>query len=353
MFPESDYTRLRWEMGSGYDLFISLLVLHRPEQHGLRASWAAGVRSRLPAEERETLETAITLMYEPLPFVHNVPMPRDAQAVIDALEHLPAEKRLEALSLSYGTPAAVRDVLLNTTSQRKWTTTEKSIISNNLQNRDRLVTPTYLNLLYETWAHREEFGEKYLKALKAYMEAFFLEEEQRILPVLRQGLSHAQMRAGSLQLPTMLEELSAGVRLADLDKARRIYLAPSFWGSPFLFYNRLDVDTLLVIFGARPDSMALIPGEVIPDSLLLSLKALADPTRLRILRTVVQSPQTAAQLSRLLRLRPPTVTHHLRELRLAGLVRVTVSPEGDRYYTTRYEGLEATQDLLKRFIQGD
>jgi len=95
MLPESDYTRLRWEMGSGYDLFISLLVLHRPEQHGLRASWAAGVRSRLPAEERETLETAITLMYEPLPFVHNVPMPRDAQAVIDALEHLPAEKRLE------------------------------------------------------------------------------------------------------------------------------------------------------------------------------------------------------------------------------------------------------------------
>jgi len=161
------------------------------------------------------------------------------------------------------------------------------------------------------------------------------------------------MRAGSLQLPTMLEELSAGVRLPELDKARRIYLAPSFWGAPFLFWNRLDVDTLLIVFGARPDNMALIPGEVIPDSLLLSLKALSDPTRLRILRTLVQSPQTAAQLSRLLRLRPPTVTHHLRELRLAGMVHVTVSPEGDRYYTTRYEGLEATQDLLKRFIQGD
>ena len=118
MLPESDYTRLRWEMGSGYDLFISLLVLHRPEQHGLRASWAAGVRSRLPAEERETLETAITLMYEPLPFVHNVPLPRDSQAVIDALEHLPAEKRLEVLSLSYGTPAAVRDETHTATSQR-------------------------------------------------------------------------------------------------------------------------------------------------------------------------------------------------------------------------------------------
>jgi DNA-binding transcriptional ArsR family regulator len=352
MLPESDYTRLRWEMGTGYDLFISLLVLHRPELHGLRASWAAGVRSRLPTEERETLETAITLMYEPLPFVHTVPMPKDTQAVLDALDQLPGSKRLEALSLHYSTPSVVREVLLSTTSQRKWTTTEKSIISNNIRNRDRLVTPTYLNLLYETWAHRDEFGDKYLKALKAYVEAFFKEEEQRILPVLRRGLSHAQMRAGSLQLPTMLEELSAGVRLPELDKARRIYLAPSFWGAPFLFWNRLDVDTLLIVFGARPDNMALIPGEVIPDSLLLSLKALSDPTRLRILRTLVQSPQTAAQLSRQLRLRPPTVTHHLLELRLPGMVHITVSPEADRSYTTRYEGLAATQDLRTRLIQG-
>lgn len=129
MLPESDYTRLRWEIGTGYDLFISLLVLHRPEQHGLRASWAAGVRSRLPADERETLETAITLMYEPLPFVHNVPMPKDAQAVLDALERLPAGKRFETLSLYYGMPAVVRDVLLNTTPQRKWTATEKASLA--------------------------------------------------------------------------------------------------------------------------------------------------------------------------------------------------------------------------------
>jgi len=168
--------------------------------------------------------------------------------------------------------------------------------------------------------------------------------------VLRQGLSYAQMRAGSLPLPVMLEELSSGVRMPEIDNARRIYLAPSFWGAPFLFYERLDVDTMLVIFGSRPDNMALIPGDVVPDSLLLSLKALADPTRLRILRTLVQSPQTAAQLSRILRLRPPTVTHHLRELRLAGMVQVTFSSEGDRYYATRYEGFESTQELLRRFV---
>lgn len=351
--PDSDFTRIRWEIGTGYDLFISLLVLHQPEQHGLRASWAAGVRSRLSAEDRETLETAITLMYEPLPFVHSVPMPKDARSVFEALERMPSGRRLETLSLHYGMPADVREVLLSANPQRKWTPAEKDVISEYHRGSDRLVTPTYLNLLHDTWANRDIFGEKYLKALKSYLEAFFYEEEQRLLPVLHQSLSHAQMRAGSLTLPTMLEELSAGVRVPEVDKARRIYLAPSFWGAPFLFWNRLDVDTILIVFGSRPDNMALIPGDVVPDSLLLSLKALSDPTRLRILRTLVQSPQTAAQLSRMLRLRPPTVTHHLRELRLAGMVQITISPEGDRYYATRYEGFEATQDLLKRFIQGD
>jgi len=90
MLPESDYTRLRWEIGTGYDLFISLLVLHRPEQHGLRASWAAGVRSRLPADERETLETAITLMYEPLPLYITFPMPKDAQSCFGCARASPA-----------------------------------------------------------------------------------------------------------------------------------------------------------------------------------------------------------------------------------------------------------------------
>jgi len=353
MTPDSDFTRLNWEVGTGYDLFISLLVLHHPEQHGLRASWAAGVRSRLPIEERDTLEKAITLIYEPLHFVHSIPKPKDAKTVLEAFKRLPAERRLEELSLHFLTPAPLREILMNTTAKKNWSSAEKSVIIETLQSGDRLVNPTYLKLLHDTWANRAEFGEKYLKALQAYTEAFFFEEEQRIAPVLRQGLSYAQMRAGSLPLPVMLEELSSGVRMPEIDNARRIYLAPSFWGAPFLFYERLDIDTMLVIFGSRPDNMALIPGDVVPDSLLLSLKALADPTRLRILRTLVQSPQTAAQLSRILRLRPPTVTHHLRELRLAGMVQVTVSSEGDRYYATRYEGFESTQELLRRFIQGE
>ncbi|MFZ3151878.1 MAG: winged helix-turn-helix domain-containing protein [Anaerolineaceae bacterium] len=350
---QNNSTKLNWDIGTGYDLFISLIALHNPESYGLRASWAAGVRSRLPVEDRQTLETVYLLMFSPLHLVHGLPKPKSAATVLQKLASIPESKRLEAVSLQPNTPDSVSGILQGSISRKKWTSAEKNVLAEAYHIEGRSVTPTQLELLYQTWTHREKFGHDYLKALTAYVESFFLEEEQRILPVLKQGLSHAQMRAGSLPLPAMLEELSSGVRFEELANISKIYLAPSFWGTPFLFYQHLDNDTMLMLYGARPDNMALTPGEVVPDSLLRGLKALADPTRLRILRSLAQTPQTAAQLSRALRLRPPTVAHHLMELRMAGMVQITITTEGERHYATRYEGFDTNQDLLNRFVHGE
>ncbi|MFH1446959.1 MAG: winged helix-turn-helix domain-containing protein, partial [Chloroflexota bacterium] len=128
---------------------------------------------------------------------------------------------------------------------------------------------------------------------------------------------------------------------------------PSFWGAPFLFYDHLDTHTNMLLFGARPDDCTLVPGDIVPESLLRGLKALADPTRLRILRSLNKVPQTPTQLAHILRLRAPTVIHHLRALRLAGLVQVTVSSQGERNYATRFESFGNTQDKLQIFINGD
>jgi DNA-binding transcriptional ArsR family regulator len=108
----------------------------------------------------------------------------------------------------------------------------------------------------------------------------------------------------------------------------------------------------LVLFGARPADTALVPGEQIPEAMLQALKALADPTRLRILRYLAQESLTPSQLSRRLRLRAPTVIHHLNALRLAGLVHLTVADEAERRYTVRLEALEATYDALETFLSG-
>lgn len=35
-------TKIHWDIGTAYDLFISLRILHEPERYSVRASWAAG-----------------------------------------------------------------------------------------------------------------------------------------------------------------------------------------------------------------------------------------------------------------------------------------------------------------------
>jgi DNA-binding transcriptional ArsR family regulator len=85
--------------------------------------------------------------------------------------------------------------------------------------------------------------------------------------------------------------------------------------------------------------------------LLRALKALADPTRLRILRYLSHEALTPSELSRRLRLRAPTVIHHLSALRLAGLVHLTLESETEKRYTIRPEGVDLSCALLKKFLE--
>jgi DNA-binding transcriptional ArsR family regulator len=80
---------------------------------------------------------------------------------------------------------------------------------------------------------------------------------------------------------------------------------------------------------------------------------MADPTRLRILRYLAQETLAPAELSRRLRLRAPTVTHHLNALRLAGLVRLTLYPSGEKRYTTRLEGIASTFTHLEDYLESN
>jgi DNA-binding transcriptional ArsR family regulator len=54
-----------------------------------------------------------------------------------------------------------------------------------------------------------------------------------------------------------------------------------------------------------------------------------------------------------LRLRAPTVTHHLHSLRLAGLVRFVMRGKHERLYFARIESVKQTYALLKTFLEED
>jgi DNA-binding transcriptional ArsR family regulator len=344
--------RLAWELGTAYDLMMSLEVIHNPENFGLRPSWAAGVRSRIPADERGILEDSLKLIYVPISWIHTLPEPKDSATVLWSLRQVPESERLPALAMFGEEPSEYEQTLLRVYDRRGWD-------ENDLEQLRKVMKAKKghgqkdLKSVLDWWARPEEFGEKYLKALQSYYQEFFAEEERRIMPALQSSIEQAQELAERTTLPELIESLSQGVQLAIDPEVTELIFVPSYWITPLILYNSVDSQRMIFLYGARPADASLVPGETVPDALLRALKALAEPTRLKILRYLSEEPLAPAQLSRRLRLRPPTVVHHLEVLRLAGLVRLNLEVRGERKYAARIEGLEDTFANIKEFLQAD
>ena len=347
--------QLDWDWGTAYDLFVSLEVLHQPADFGVRGAWAAGVRARLQPEEREVLEQGRDLVGVPFHWLYALSQPKDSASVLWTLGQVPAAERLPTLSLNADyPPAETAERLKGIAARGTWDESDRKAVYDvycceEMAKAGR--SEETLATMLSWWARAEEFGERYLEALRAYQEVFFAEEERRIRPALEEALAQAQALADRLLLPDLWEKLSQGVRFDHPPEAARVVIVPSYWSTPLTYLVGIGSDTKLFLFGARPSEASLVPGEMVPDALLRALKAMSDPTRLRILHYLAQESLTPAQLSRRLRLRAPTVTHHLKALRLAGLVQLTLGDGKEtRRYAARSEAIATTCDALKDFL---
>ena len=349
---EQKLPSMTWELGTAYDLMMSLEVLHNPEGFGLRASWAAGVRSRVPASERGLLEDSLKLVYVPLVWIHTLPEPKDSAAVLWALRQMAPEERLVNLSYQSKPPGEYEQILSRVYERRAWDEGDQEHLQKVLKSKKGHSKKDITTIL-DWWSRPEEFGELYLQALQSYYQEFFAEEERRISPALRSASEQAQELAQEKDLTELIELLSQGVKLFIDPEVTELIFVPSYWITPLILYNSITPQQMIFVYGARPSDASLVPGEVVPDALLRGLKALAEPTRLKIIRYLSQEPLSPAQLSRRLRLRPPTVVHHLEVLRLAGLVRLNLEIPGERKYAARREGLKDTFNNITEFLQAD
>jgi DNA-binding transcriptional ArsR family regulator len=341
---------ISWDTGTAYDFLISLLVMHNATTFGLRPSWAAGVRQRISAPRREFLERMYSFCGSGLEWVYSLPRPKDASTLLHIAADIDPATRFETLALSVEIPAGVREALRTIARQRKASAASRDYLRNNYFQRERHLSSTALENLIRAWSNLEASGEQLLSAFQEYYSAFFAEEEIHIRPALETGLSHARELAAQLPVDTLVEQLSHGVHIADLDTVHSLILVPSYWTSPLVFHLRPNPGQVLIAFGVRPTVESMEPGAEAPDLLVTALKSLADPTRLRILRYLYGEPLSPAELARRLRLRPPTVTHHLQALRLAGLVQVTINERNERRFAARLERLNELNVGLKEFL---
>jgi len=361
MSQQTTAPEIQWDFGTAYELFISLHVLHAPDYYGVRPSYAAGVRSRIPAAERKLLEDVLPLIGVPLRWLHSLPAPKDAISALWALKQIPpAERMVELKGLNEpcneDDPEEIEqhtkfhEILLRIVTEGKWKPQDIEFFQKAFSKKSEGVKREAIESYFEWWSRPAEFGEAFLSALQAYYQAFFEEEEKRVEPVLKAGVRRAQEMAATMKFEELFSELSQGVQWGGEFLSKKIIIAPAFWTTPLIFFDKLDDDTLLLIFGARPADLSVIPGETLPDGLVRSLKALADPTRLKILFYLSQQSLTPSELARRLHLRAPTVTHHLSELRLASLVNVTIEGQ-EKKYRARREALQSTFTNLQDFLK--
>jgi DNA-binding transcriptional ArsR family regulator len=343
-------SQVSWDFGSAYDFFTSLHVLHEPARFGLRPAWAAGVRSRLPGEDRETLEQAEAALWIPLYWIQTLDDPKDSATALRALRRIPAEERLAALALPPKLPEDAESIYREVAARETWGSAELEALRAVYQHQRSIPHSKVLEVRLSVWSQSKPFGARYLKALQSYQDVFFSEEEKRIRGVLRDAVESAQERAKQIPVVELIEELSHGVRFESDFDWRELVLAPSYWISPLVVFEQLGGGKEMFLFGARPADVSLVPGEMVPEGMLRTVKTLGDPTRLRILRYLARESIAPAELARRLRLRPPTVTHHLNLLRLAGLVFLTLEEDGGRRYEARPEAIDEAFEILKSFL---
>lgn len=347
--------KVHWDKGTGYDFFASLVVLHFPAKFGLRGAWAAGVRSRLSPEERELFENLVDLFFEPYEWVNSLPEPKDVDTVLYTLKKIPASQRLSELKLSPSYEPAFNERLKEVQDRGSWREEDRDFLTSQVtkQKGKGAYAPKKIEKLLDLYANAEEFGETYLAAYQSYHEVFFAEEEKRIAPKIEAALENAQKLAEELPFLDLLEELSRGLKYEEFPGIEEMILIPTYWLSPLVTTTITSKGSLMMLFAGRPPGESLVPGEIVPEDLLQILKALADPTRLRILRYLMQEQLSPAELSRRLRLRAPTLTHHLHILRLAGLVRFVMRGKSEHLYFARMESIKSIYVILKEFLEQD
>ena len=339
---------ITWAVGTAYDLFASLFVLHNAETTGLRRAWAAGVRNRLAVPHRELLQELVPIVAVPVEWIRTLGSHPNAASALGALESMPDDAILPALADRefLRLPVVSRVMHENRVSRPDI----DELLSSKCPSQMRPNNPAAARSLLSRFAHADRSGALLRAALVEYQEQFFGEEEHRIAGHLVSAGERAQANAAECPVVDLVEELSGGLRLEHVVEATGLLLIPSFWAGPLVLFEMLPDKTWVIIFSARPRDISLIPGDPVPDALTRSLHAVSDQTRLRILKLLRESPRTQVEIARELRLRPPTITHHLKILRLANLIRLTENTSGEKRYDVRGSRLLEIGHDLSTFV---
>ncbi len=330
-----------------FDFLISLSLM-RDDQSDLPPEdqrWLRDARAALPpdiragmfvgGEEREGLATEIATI------VVDRPELRDAASLVATVEAMPAPDVVRAMLKSPASKAQATiaevdraltgdaDALAAVEERLACTAHDAEIGQLRAMLRDPVGTAERLHL-----------------ALRAWLPVF-RQIEGRVRTVLERDVE-ARRRDMDLPAPELVERTTAGIRLLPDGTISRVILAPSYFSRP---YNWAVVGEGWRLFCYPVAESALESrGAWEPPAATVQLyRALGDASRLRILHMLADRDMYLTEIAQQLEVSKPTASHHLAQLRAAGLV--TLIEEGAlTYYSLRRDRIQAAGPEIARYI---
>lgn len=341
-----------------YDLLLSLHVTFGVAggDYELDPTWAVRAQEKCDPALRQTLafffgddEAEQWCGARLCALLWQAPVPAEISATIDWLAQIPVAEILTQLLDREGLGDDWREVataLIHAQTSPGETNADLSARIHTFAKRfpahERAAVTTFLT---EPEAERARL----IEAIRAWHMLVFATEEPRISAIISREAARLEKRRTTVSGEDLFASVVRGIEL-DLPAAtERLVLAPSVMIMPTIFHFRAG-DTVTYCYPVADPSRAAADSETTQRHEMVRLfEALADDTRLRILRHLTTRQMYLTELSEHLKLTKATTRHHMIRLRAAGLVTLHVR-DHLTYYSLNRETLDEPTRVLLRYL---
>ncbi len=360
--------RVRFMYSPYVETILSLQVLYDPHHHGALLPWVIRFKEKISPETyrdiryfgdniREWLYLIDLVLDHPdlarmsfadtIAYIAGLPQ---AEFIFRLLSQQVTPAAIEAALADPGGPAAaaVFDTLGVTNQRRREEMGDLFRAPAKVQKELCEFLLSYWNQYFEEEYHWVEL--LLVKGVKD--EAKKLDEESlsRFLARLSGGLITRDKKLRRAQPDhVMIEAGEPGPVEVALGELKEIVLFPSLFISPQNIFE-LGPDRLLMSYSVPPGVYLRQDTLVPPEQLSRLLKTLADETRLKIMKLMMQDRQCTQGLAVELNLAEPTISRHLKLLREADLIS-SVKEGNYIYYNLRLERIAELHMKILDFLR--
>jgi DNA-binding transcriptional ArsR family regulator len=344
-----------------YDLLLSLFLAFGSNgtlYYELEPSWAEVARTTCPPTLNDTLafffgseEDKQWCASQLCGVLWQSPTPLDIPGTLTWLEQIPVEQVLTVLLEQDGLgddwyEIAVSLIQAQVANQGR----PNEQLARNIQTFAKRFPANQRDAVKRFLTVPEEERARLVAAVRQWYTLVFRREEARIVTAITREATALTKRCEAGD--TAEEIFTSTIRGIEFDlpaATERLILAPCVLTMPSVFqFTQHDVETYCfpIPDAARGQNDGIASQR---REMVRLFDALADDTRLRILRHLAERTMYLTELSEHLKLTKATTRHHMVRLRAAGLVTLHVRDRLN-YYTLRRETLDEPTHLLLHYL---